>query len=223
MIISMTLTKAQQGKLKKIVKSGNSDKIRLTKSQLESNEGPHFIKLNLGQTKQVMSALNRKKGVDLTMTKEQLVSMNKQQSGGFFFLPFLVAAAEAAAPYVAGAVGSYVAEKAVHAIGDALFGGGLAPYKKPQEGGAWFDSKIGEDTYLRSKDDKLTVCFEKNNPIKGRIEPQRRGRSKGRPKGAPNKPKKGKPMLTIDFPDDGVEEQKGEGMCCSGKGKKKKR
>ena len=225
MIISLTLTKAQQGKLKKIVKSGNSDKIRLTKEQLSSNEGPHFIKLNLGQTKQVMSAINRKKGVDLTMTKEQLVNMNKEQAGGFFFLPFLVAAAEAAAPYVVGAVGSYVAEKAVHAIGDALFGGGLKPYAKPPDmaGGAWYDSKIGEDTYLRSRDDKLTVCFEKNNPIRGRINPEKRGRSKGRPKGAKNKPKKGKPMLSIDFPDDGVEEMKGEGMCCSGKGKKKKR
>jgi len=217
----LSLTKAQQGKLKKILKSGNSDKIRLTKAQLESNEGPHFIKLNVGQTKQVMSAINRKKGVDLMMTKDQLVNMNKQQSGGFFFLPFLVAAAEAAAPYVAGAVGSYVAEKAVHAIGDALFGGGLAPYKKPQAGGAWYDSKVGEDTYLRSKDDKLTVCFEKNNPVRGKIVPEKRGRSKGRPKGAKNKPKKEKPMLTIDFPNDGVEEQKGEGMCCS-KGKKKK-
>jgi hypothetical protein len=189
----------------------------LTKAQLESNEGPHFIKLNLGQTKQVMSAINRKKGVDLTMTKEQLVTMNKQQTGGFFFLPFLVAAAEAAAPYVVGAVGSYVAEKAVHAIGDALFGGGLKPYAKPQEGGAWYDSKVGEDTYLRSKDDKLTVCFEKNNPTRGKIVPEKRGRSKGRPKGARNKPKKEKPMLSIPFPE---EETKMEGQ---GHGKKKKR
>ena len=217
MIISLSLTKAQQGKLKKIVKSGNSDKIRLTKEQLSSNEGPHFIKLNLGQTKQVMSAINRKKGVDLTMTKEQLVNMNKEQAGGFFFLPFLVAAAEAAAPYVVGAVGSYVAEKAVSAIGDALFGGGLKPYAKPQQGGAWYDSKIGEDTYLRSRDDKLTVCFEKNNPVKGRIVPERRGRSKGRPKGAKNKPKD-LPMLSIPFPEE--TKMGGDGMMGT---KKKKR
>jgi hypothetical protein len=214
MIISLSLTKAQQGKLKKIFKSGNSDKIRLTKAQLVSNEGPHFIKLNLGQTKQVMSAINRKKGVDLAMTKEQLVTMNKQQAGGFFFLPFLAEAVAAAAPYVVGAVGSYVAEKAVHAIGDALFGGGLAPYKKPQEGGAWYDSKQGEDTYLRSNKDTLTVCFEKSNPTKGKIVPEKRGRSKGRPKGAKNKPKKEKPMLSIPFP----EEMEGRGHS-----KKKKR
>lgn len=136
MIISCNLTKGQQAKLKKIVKSGSPDKIRLTKSQLEANSGQHFIKLNMEQTKQAMSALNRKKGMDLMLTKEQLVNMNKEQSGGFFFLPFLVEAATAAAPYVASAVGSFVAEKAVSAIGNALFGGGqggagLAPYKKP--------------------------------------------------------------------------------------------
>jgi len=112
-----------------------------------------------------------------------------------------------------------VAEKAVSAIGDALFGGGLKPYAKPQQGGAWYDSKVGEDTYLRSRDDKLTVCFEKNNPVKGRIVPERRGRSKGRPKGARNKPKKEKPMLSIDFPDDGESKMGGDGMGS----KKKKR
>ena len=140
MIISCDLSKAQQAKLKKIVKTGNPDKVRLTKSQLESNKGQHFIKLNLEQTKQAMSALNRKKGMDLMLTKEQLVNMNQEQTAGFFFLPFLVEAATAAAPYVASAVGSFVAEKAIGAIGNALFGNGvqggdgLALYKKPQEG-----------------------------------------------------------------------------------------
>jgi len=139
MIISCDLSKTQQSKLKKIVKTGNPDKVRLTKEQLESNKGQHFIKLNMEQTKQAMSALNRKKGMDLMLTKEQLLHMNQEQAGGFFFLPFLVAAAEAAAPYVVGAIGSYAAEKTVSAIGNALFGGGqsgagLAPYKKPQEG-----------------------------------------------------------------------------------------
>jgi len=139
MIISCNLTKGQQAKLKKIVKSGSPDKIRLTKSQLESNSGQHFIKLNMEQTKQAMSALNRKKGMDLMLTKEQLLDMSKEQAGGFFFLPFLAEAAAAAAPYVASAVGSFVAERAIGAIGNALFGGGqngsgLAPYKKPQEG-----------------------------------------------------------------------------------------
>ena len=92
------------------------------------------------QTKQAMSALNRKKGMDLMLTKEQLLHMNQEQSGGWFFLPFIISAAEVAAPYVASAVGSLVAEKAVSAIGNALFGNGvqggagLAPYKKPQEG-----------------------------------------------------------------------------------------
>jgi len=139
MIIACDLSKTQQSKLKKIVKTGNPDKVRLTKSQLEANKGQHFIKLNMEQTKQAMSALNRKKGMDLMLTKEQLLHMNQEQSGGFFFLPFLVEAATAAAPYVASAVGSFVAEKAIGAIGNALFGGGqggagLAPYKKPQEG-----------------------------------------------------------------------------------------
>jgi len=131
MIISCSLTKAQQTKIKKIVKTGNSDKVRLTKEQLSANEGQHFIKLNVAQTKQAMSAINRKKGMDLMLTKEQVLSMNKQQQGGFFFLPFLVAAAETAAPYVASAVGGFVVDKAVSAIGNALFGGGLEPYKKP--------------------------------------------------------------------------------------------
>ena len=139
MIISCNLSKAQQSKLKKIVKTGNPDKVRLTKNQLEANSGQHFIKLNMEQTKQAMSALNRKKGMDLTLTKQQLLDMNQEQSGNWFFLPFIISAAEAAAPYVASAVGSLVAEKAVSAIGNALFGGGqggagLAPYKKPQEG-----------------------------------------------------------------------------------------
>ena len=139
MIITCSLTKSQQNKIKKIVKTGNSDKVRLTKEQLAANEGQHFIKLNLAQTKQAMSAINRKKGMDLTLTKQQLLDMNQEQSGNWFFLPFIISAAEAAAPYVASAVGSLVAEKAVSAIGNALFGGGqggagLAPYKKPQEG-----------------------------------------------------------------------------------------
>jgi hypothetical protein len=140
MIISCNLSKAQQAKLKKIVKSGNPDKVRLTKSQLQANSGQHFIKLNMEQTKQAMSALNRKKGMDLMLTKQQLLDMNQEQTAGFFFLPFIAAAAEAAAPYVASAVGSFVAEKAIGAIGNALFGNGvqggagLAPYKKPQEG-----------------------------------------------------------------------------------------
>jgi len=90
MIISCNLSKAQQAKLKKIVKTGTPDKVRLTKSQLEANSGQHFIKLNMEQTKQAMSALNRKKGMDLMLTKEQLLHMNQEQSGGFFFLPFLL-------------------------------------------------------------------------------------------------------------------------------------
>jgi hypothetical protein len=140
MIISCDLSKTQQAKLKKIVKTGNPDKVRLTKSQLESNKGQHFIKLNMEQTKQAMSALNRKKGMDLTLTKQQLLDMNQEQSGGWFFLPMLIGAAEAAAPYVASAVATWGAEKAISSIGNALFGGGaqdgagLALYKKPQEG-----------------------------------------------------------------------------------------
>jgi hypothetical protein len=140
MIISCDLSKAQQAKLKKIVKSGNPDKVRLTKEQLESNKGQHFIKLNMEQTKQAMSALNRKKGMDLMLTKQQLLDMNQEQAGGWFFLPMLIGAAEAAAPYVASAVATWGAEKAVSAIGNALFGNGvqggdgLALYKKPQEG-----------------------------------------------------------------------------------------
>ena len=98
MIISCNLSKAQQAKLKKIVKSGNPDKVRLTKSQLQANSGQHFIKLNLEQTKQAMSALNRKKGMDLMLTKEQLLDMNQEQTAGFFFLPFIAEAFTAAAP-----------------------------------------------------------------------------------------------------------------------------
>ena len=140
MIISCNLSKTQQAKLKKIVKTGTPDKVRLTKSQLESNKGQHFIKLNMEQTKQAMSALNRKKGMDLTLTKQQLLDMNQEQAGGWFFLPMLIGAAEAAAPYVASAVATWGAEKAISSIGNALFGNGvqggdgLAPYKKPQEG-----------------------------------------------------------------------------------------
>jgi len=124
MIISCNLSKTQQAKLKKIVKTGTPDKVRLTKSQLESNKGQHFIKLNMEQTKQAMSALNRKKGMDLTLTKQQLLDMNQEQAGGWFFLPMLIGAAEAAAPYVASAVATWGAEKAISSIGNALFGGG---------------------------------------------------------------------------------------------------
>ena len=141
MIISLNLSKRQQTALRKIVKTGNSGKIRISKEQLLEGIGQHFIKLNLEQTKKAMSALNRKKGMELTLSKPQLIDMNRKQSGGFFFLPFLVEAATAAAPYVASAVGSFVAEKAIGAIGDALFGGdmgmdgeGLELYRKPQDG-----------------------------------------------------------------------------------------
>ena len=139
MIISLNLSKRQQTALRKIVKTGNSGKIRISKEQLLEGIGQHFIKLNLEQTKKAMSALNRKKGMELTLSKPQLIDMNRKQSGGFFFLPFLVEAATAAAPYVASAVGSFVAEKAIGAIGDALFGGdmgmegeGLELYRTPQ-------------------------------------------------------------------------------------------
>jgi len=150
MIISCNLSKAQQAKLKKIVKSGNPDKVRLTKSQLQANSGQHFIKLNMEQTKQAMSALNRKKGMDLMLTKQQLLDMNQEQSGGWFFLPMLIGAAEAAAPYVASAVATWGAEKAVSAIGNALFGGGsqggagLAPYKPPAMEGSGMKGKKGK-------------------------------------------------------------------------------
>jgi len=196
MIISLDLTKGQQATLKKIVKSGNSGKIRLTKQQLEKGMGQHFLKLNMEQSKKVMSAMNRRKGLDIQFTKPQIVAMSQKQQGGFFFLPFLVAAAEAAAPYVASAVGGYVADKAIGAIGDALFGTGLEPYKAPpQEGGAWYENK-GKDRetgepqkYSRSKKGVRTVCFVKgattqpsiNNGAK--IAPQKRGRnSTGRPR-----------------------------------------
>ena len=199
MIISVNLSKSQQATMKRIMKSGKSGKIRLTKSQIE-NGGPHYLKLNMPQAKKVMSAMNRKKGLDIEFTKPQIVAMSHKQQGGFIFLPFLVAAAEAAAPYVASAVGGYVADKAINYIGDALFGGGLQPYT-PQEGGAWYenkgkDKKTGEpQEYSRSGKRVRTVCFVKgpstqpsiNNGRK--IAPQVRGRSTGRPKNSKNKPK----------------------------------
>jgi hypothetical protein len=214
MIISLDLTKGQQATLKKIVKSGNSSKIRLSKSQLEKGMGQHFLKLNMPQSKKVMSAMNRKKGLDIEFTKPQIVAMSQKQQGGFVFLPFLIAAAEAAAPYVASAVGGYVADKAIGAIGDALFGTGLEPYRPPQEGGAWYENK-GKDRqtnepqkYSRSKRGVRTVCFVKgastqpsiNNGQK--IAPQKRGRSTGRPR-------RGRPPLV---PRDGEEKEGVEEM-----------
>jgi len=223
MIISLDLTKGQQATLKKIVKSGNSGKIRLTKSQLEKGMGQHFLKLNMQQSKKIMSAMNRKKGLDIEFTKPQIVAMSQKQQGGFVFLPFLIAAAEAAAPYVASAVGGYIADKAIGVIGDALFGTGLEPYRAPQEGGAWYENK-GKDKqtnepqkYSRSKKNVRTVCFVKgpttqpsiNNGQK--IAPQKRGRnSTGRPAGvrdAQPRRRRGRPPLV---PRDGVEERKGE-------------
>ena len=222
MIISLDLTKGQQATLKKIVKSGNSGKIRLSKSQLEKGMGQHFLKLNMEQSKKVMSAMNRKKGLDIEFTKPQIVAMSQKQQGGFVFLPFLIAAAEAAAPYVASAVGGYIADKAIGAIGDALFGTGLEPYRAPQEGGAWYENK-GKDKktnepqkYSRSKRNVRTVCFVKgattqpsiNNGQK--IAPQKRGKnSTGRPRGvvdAQPRRRRGRPPLVPR--DDGVEEMK---------------
>ena len=216
MIISVNLSKSQQATMKRIMKSGKSGKLRLTKSQIE-NGGPHYLKLNMAQAKKVMSSMNRKKGLDIEFTKSQIVEMSHKQQGGFIFLPFLVAAAEAAAPYVASAVGGYIADKAINYIGDALFGTGLQPYT-PQEGGAWYenkgkDKKTGEpQSYSRSGKRVRTVCFVKgpstapsiNNGAK--IAPQTRGRSTGRPKNSKNKPK---PVLV---PRDNIEgeERKGD-------------
>ena len=164
--------------------------------------------------------MNRKKGLDIEFTKPQIVAMSHKQQGGFFFLPFLVAAAEAAAPYVASAVGGYVADKAINYIGDALFGGGLQPYT-PQEGGAWYqnkgkDKKTGEpQEYSRSKKNVRTVCFVKGPSTApsindgAKIAPQVRGRSKGRPKNSKNKPK---PVLVPRDNIEGVEERKGDDM-----------
>lgn len=199
MIISVNLSKSQQATMKRIMKTGNSGKLRLTKSQIEKG-GPHYLKLNMGQAKKVMSAMNRKKGLDIEFSKAQIVEMSHKQQGGFIFLPFLIAAAEAAAPYVASAVGGYVADKAINYIGDALFGTGLQPYT-PQEGGAYYenrgrDKKTGKaQEYTRSKKGVKTVCFVKGNSTQpsinnGRkIAPQKRGRSTGRPKNSKNKPK----------------------------------
>jgi hypothetical protein len=69
MIISLNLSKRQQTALRKIVKTGNNGKIRISKDQLLEGIGQHFIKLNLEQTKKAMSALNRKKGMELTLSK----------------------------------------------------------------------------------------------------------------------------------------------------------
>ena len=133
MIVNTTLTKSQQDKLKKIMKSGTVGKLRLTEVQLKQDSGPHFLKLSTPQTKKVVSSINRNKGVDLVLTKAQLQDMMQEQPGGFFFLPFLIAAAELAGPAIASAAAGFVADKAISAIGNAIFGGGLEPYKE-QEG-----------------------------------------------------------------------------------------
>ena len=65
MIVNTTLTKSQQDKLKKIMKSGTVGKLRLTEVQLKQDSGPHFLKLSQPQTKKVVSSINRNKGVDL--------------------------------------------------------------------------------------------------------------------------------------------------------------
>ena len=133
MIVNTTLTKSQQDKLKKIMKTGTVGKLRLTEVQLKQDSGPHFLKLSPPQTKKVVSSINRNKGVDLVLTKAQLQDMMQEQPGGFFFLPFLIAAAELAGPAIASAAAGFVADKAISAIGNAIFGGGLEPYKA-QEG-----------------------------------------------------------------------------------------
>lgn len=133
MIVNTTLSKSQQDKLKKIMKSGTVGKLRLTEVQLKQDSGPHFLKLSTPQTKKVVSSINRNKGVDLVLTKAQLQDMMQEQPGGFFFLPFLIAAAELAGPAIASAAAGFVADKAISAIGNAIFGGGLEPYKE-QEG-----------------------------------------------------------------------------------------
>jgi len=134
MIVNTTLTKSQQDKLKKIMKTGTVGKLRLTEVQLKQDSGPHFLKLSSPQTKKVVSSINRNKGVDLVLTKAQLQDMMEEQPGGWFFLPFIIAAAELAGPAIASAAAGFVADKAISAIGNAIFGGsGLEPYKA-QEG-----------------------------------------------------------------------------------------
>ena len=176
MIISVDLSKSQQATMRRIMKSGNSGKVRLTKQQLTSADGEHLLKLSVPQARKVMSAINRQKGLDLEFSKNQIVSMAHEQRAGFFFLPFLVTAAEAAAPYVASAVGGYVADKAIGWIGDKLFGGdmmgeGYEMFDEPMVGGAgWYESGKGEHM----------VCFDKTGKTKGKIKPKPRGKAKGK-------------------------------------------
>lgn len=179
MIISVDLSKTQQSTMKRIMKTGNSGKIRLTKNQLVAGDGEHFLKLSVPQARKVMSAINRQKGLDLEFTKSQIVSMAHEQKAGFVFLPFLIGAAEAAMPYVASAVGGYVADKAIGWIGDKLFGGdmlgaGYEMYDEPMEGGAgWYESTAGEHL----------VCFDKTGKTKGKIKPRPHGKkAKGKKK-----------------------------------------
>lgn len=71
---------------------------------------------------------------------------------------------------------------------------------KPLGGGAWYESRPGEDTYFRSNAATRTVCFEKNNPVKGRIEPekQRKAGRRRKPAVMEDKPKRprGRPKKT---------------------------
>ena len=165
MIISVDLSKTQQSTMKRIMKTGNIGKVRLSKNQLLAGDGEHFLKLSVPQARKVMSAINRQKGLDLEFTKSQIVDMSHEQKAGFVFLPFLIGAAEAAMPYVASAVGGYVADKAIGWIGDKLFGGdmmgdGYEMYDEMMEGGAgWYESTDGEHM----------VCFDKTGKKKGKM------------------------------------------------------
>ena len=178
MIISVDLSKTQQSTMKRIMKTGNSGKVRLTKNQLLAGDGEHFLKLSVPQARKVMSAINRQKGLDLEFTKSQIVDMSHEQKAGFVFLPFLIGAAEAAMPYVASAVGGYVADKAIGWIGDKLFGGdmmgdGYEMYDETLEGGAgWFESTGKENI----------ECFGKTGKKKGKMKTKPLKTTKGKKK-----------------------------------------
>jgi len=178
MIISVDLSKSQQATMKRIMKSGNSGKVRFSKEQLLAGDGEHFIKLSVPQARKVMSAINRQKGLDLEFTKSQIVSMAHEQRAGFFFLPFLITAAEAAAPYVASAVGGYVADKAIGWIGDKLFGGDMMG-----EGYEMFDeSMVGGSGWYESTAGEHMVCFDKTGKKKGKMKAKPLNKAKGKKK-----------------------------------------
>tara|TARA_R110001632_G_scaffold68922_1_gene161604 strand:+ start:870 stop:1661 length:792 start_codon:yes stop_codon:yes gene_type:complete len=92
MIFQLNLTDYQKQKMLNILRTGKSQGIRFSKDQLLQDKGNVLFKLEFDQLKRVYSALKSKhnKGVDLYITKKQIISHLPKYNGGHINMPFIL-------------------------------------------------------------------------------------------------------------------------------------